>query len=150
MAQLGSVLKRIIATVADGQRKNKNIFFSKLDIKDGFWRMVVSAADAWNFYYIISNTNTNASIEQTNIMVPNSLQMGWCELPPLFCAVSETARDVIQSLLHVTLPHTQKKMLPTNFGNLPLHDLTTTMTLLEVFVDDFIACTDNISRDHIL
>ena len=57
MAQLGSALKRIIATVADGQRKQKQILFSKLDIKDGFWRLVVAAADAWNFCYVIPNTN---------------------------------------------------------------------------------------------
>ena len=152
MAQFGSALKRIIATVADGQRKDKKILFSKLDIKNGFWRMVVNAADAWNFCYVISNADADASIEETQILIPNSLQIGWYESPSFFCTASETARDVIQSLLHITLPpHILKaKMLPTDFGNLPLHDLATTMTLLEVFIDDFIACTDNISQQHIL
>jgi len=94
MAQLGSALKRIIATVADGQRKNKKIFFSKLDIKDGFWRMVVNAADAWNFCHVIPNTDTNASINETNIVVPNSLQMAGVNhhlsfvLPPKLHAMS--------------------------------------------------------------
>ena len=32
-------------------------------------------------------------------MVPNRIQMGWCDLPLLFCAASETSRDVIDTLL---------------------------------------------------
>ena len=36
MNQLGSALKRIVATLADGQHNNKKFMYSKLDIKDGF------------------------------------------------------------------------------------------------------------------
>ena len=152
MDELGSALKRIIAAVADGQIDNKKFMFSKLDIKDGFWRMVVSAEDAWNFCYIIPNDDPNASIDDTRIVVPNALQMGWCESPPFFCAASETARDVIASLLDTDLPpHAfESKMLPTNFDDMALADLYSAVTLIEVFVDDFIACTDSMARETIL
>ena len=152
MNELGSALKRIIAAVANGQINNKKFLFSKLDIKDGFWPMVVSAEDAWNFCYIIPNDDPNASIDDTCIVVPNALQMGWCESPPFFCAASETARDVIASLLDADLPpHAfESKMLPTNFDDMALADLYSAVTLIEVFVDDFIECTDSMARETIL
>ena len=152
MNELGAALRRIIAAVADGQQKGKTFMFSKLDIKDGFWRMVVSAADAWNFCYIIPSVDPSDTLDDTRIVVPNALQMGWCESPPFFCAASETARDIIASLLHTDLPpHAfESKMLPRNFTSLPLADLSSVITLIEVFVDDFIACTDSMARDTIL
>ena len=78
--------------------------------------------------------------------------MGWCESPPSFCAASETARDVIASLLSTELPPhaSESKMLPSNFDSLPLADLHSIFTLIEVFVDDFIACTDAVSKTHLL
>jgi hypothetical protein len=152
MAELGNALRRIIAMLADHQGSNKEFRFSKLDIKDGFWRMVVSDVDAWNFCYALPNKS--GRIEDTRIVVPNCLQMGWCESPPFFCAASETARDVIASLLGTTLPphKFEHHMLPKDMPNLPAHmaDLNSTVTLLEVFVDDFIGCTDNISQQHLL
>ena len=41
-------------------------------------------------------------------------------------------------------------MLPRNFDLLPLADLHSIFTLIEVFVDDFIACTDAVSKTHLL
>ena len=37
-------------------------------------------------------------------------------------------------------------MLPINFDELALADLYSAVTLIEVFVDDFIACTDSMAR----
>ena len=34
--------------------------------------------------------------EQVRLVVPTSLQMGWIESPPYFCAASKTVRDVSQ------------------------------------------------------
>ena len=155
MKQLGSALKRIVAALADGQPKNKKFMYSKLDIKDGFWRMVVNEEDAWNFCYIIPSNDKNASLDDTKIVVPNSLQMGWCESPAFFCAASETARDVIQQLLKTTLPPHNFELLMTpkslkTTTNMAIQDLHNTITLLEVFVDDFIGCTDDLSRKHLL
>ena len=152
MNQLGKTLKRIIASLADCQSKNRKMMFSKLDIKDGFWRLVVNHEDAWNFCYTIPSADPNANIDDTQIVVPNSLQMGWCESPPFFCAASETARDVIASIINTDLPpHPfEEKMLPNNFDTLPLQDLNSITSLIEVYVDDFIACTDDISQAQLL
>ena len=104
MDELGKALQRILARMADARKTDRTLWFTKLDIKDGFWRMIVSDNDAWNFCYVIPNDDPNATIDDTSIVVPNSLQMGWCESPPFFCAATETARDVIQQLLQVQLP----------------------------------------------
>ena len=154
MDQLGSALKRIIAQLADGQHHQKQFVYSKLDIKDGFWRMIVNADDAWNFCYVIPNTNKNCDIDNTRIVVPNSLQMGWTESPPFFCTASETARDIIAELIHTKLPpHPfETRMMPKEHTkqNQQLTDLQNTITMFEVFVDDFIGCTDNASTTHLL
>ena len=152
MEQLGNALKRLIARSADAQTEQKDLLFSKLDIKDGFWRLIVNDDDAWNFCYAIPNEDPNASLDDTRIVIPNSLQMGWCESPPFFCMASETARDVIQKLLKVELPpHPfEARMLPHNFDSLPLQDLHGTIELIEVFVDDFIGCTDGITQATLL
>ena len=46
MGQLGSVVKRIVATMVDHYDPSKPFMFTKLDVKDGFWRMAVSDVDA--------------------------------------------------------------------------------------------------------
>ena len=155
MQELGNVLKRILARLSDGHASNpqKPFMFSKLDIKDGFWRMIVSEDDAWNFCYAIPPPTQDTPLDDIQIVVPNSLQMGWCESPPFFCAATETGRDVIESLIDTTLPphKFEEKMIPTNFDSLPQHcaNLLSTTTLIEVYVDDYIACIDNITKNHI-
>ena len=39
--QIGSVLPRIIEAIANADQDKGDILFTKLDIKDGYWRMVV-------------------------------------------------------------------------------------------------------------
>ena len=99
MAQLGVTLRRIISTMELARQKGTSILFAKLDIKDGFWRLMVSDNDAWNFCYIIPPANPGVSTDEIEIVIPNCIQMGWCESPPFFCAASEMAWDVIASLL---------------------------------------------------
>ena len=129
--------------------------FAKLDIKDGFWRLVVNAEDAWNFCYAIPNEHADTPLADTKIVVPNSLQMGWCKSPPFFCAASETGLDVIATLLKTDLARHpfEDKMLPNNFSDIPSQttaDLTSFATLIKVYVDDYIGAIDNITKDHIL
>ena len=102
MGQLGSVIRRIVALMADHCDPKRPFKFSKLDIKDGFWRMAVNDEAAWNFCYVLPSDDQNVDIDDIQIVVPNSLQIGWCESPPFFCAGSETARDIIEELLHDT------------------------------------------------
>ena len=99
MAQLGHALKRIVATLAANFDPDQPFKFAKLDIKDGFWRMAVNDADAWNFVYVLPSESKTTPLDEVKLVVPNSLQMGWCESPPFFCAGSETARDIIEGLL---------------------------------------------------
>ena len=92
MAELGNVLKRIVFNMATNYNKQLPFIFSKCDIKDGFWRMIINQIDAWNFCYVLPTQTNSTSIDDTIIVVPNSLQMGWSESPPFFCSATETAR----------------------------------------------------------
>ena len=111
MIQLGTCTKCLVATLADNYDPNKPFYFAKLDIKDGFWQMAVAADDAGHFCYSLPSTKQGTTLEDTDIVVPNSLQMGWCKSPPFFCAASETARDIIAALLNeVSLQLTGSKL----------------------------------------
>ena len=55
-----------------------------------FWRMDCRDGEEWNFSYVLPQPE-GAPIM---IVVPTSLQMGWVESPPYFCAATETAQDI--------------------------------------------------------
>ena len=92
--QIGEALSRIIYAFAETDEDAK-IFTAKWDIKDGFWRMGGEEGQEYNFAYVLPQPPGCP----TTLVIPTSLQMGWVESPPLFCAASETARDIRQSLL---------------------------------------------------
>ena len=81
---------------------------AKWDIKDGFWRLDAEESAKWNFSYVLPQHPR----EPIYLVVPISLQMGWVESPPFFCAASETARDVAQDYCELKL------------GTLPPHKFT--------------------------
>ena len=143
MVQLGLSLKRIIAVMADTWAENNPFYFTKLDIKDGFWRMAVNDDAAWNFCYVLPSLN-KVPIDEIEIVVPNSLQMGWCESPPFFCSGTETARDIIQYKLESTTvlpPHKFEDIMLSKLSTSPAGKSSTPLHCnfnLEVFVDDFI------------
>ena len=141
--QIGYVLPRIIHAFASVEEDAK-IFMAKWDIKDGFWRLDCATGEEWNFAYVRPSSVGTNDIE---LVIPTSLQMGWIESPPYFCAASETARDIASQyaelpmegvdphhLLHHTktnpeyakLPETRRKSDP------PMR------YIMEVYVDDFI------------
>ena len=155
MTQLGLCIKRIVSTMATHHNKNKPFKFAKIDIKDGFWRMAVNDKNAWNFCYVLPSKSTETNLDEIEIVVPNSLQMGWCESPPFFCAGTETARDVIEKLIadETPLPHHDfidlmlpEETTPTNENEL---EKTKEITLIEVFVDDFIGAVNNLTDAHL-
>jgi hypothetical protein len=84
---------------------NARTFMAKWDIKDGFWRMDVEEGAEWNFSYVFPQRPGQTSY----LVVPTSLQMGWVESPPFFCAASEVAQDVAQDYCE------------TKLGSLPSH-----------------------------
>ena len=138
--QIGHSLKRIIHAFAEAGDEDK-IFMAKWDVKDGFWRLQCREGEEWNFAYVLPA----AEGTPTRLVVPTSLQMGWIESPPYFCAASETARDVAAQYIE------------TQVGSLTSHkfEAMTTATagdrtglapsgsalryVLEVYVDDFMS-----------
>ena len=69
------------------------MLFSNIDIKDGYWRMIVERGKYLNFAYVIPDIPG----ARTRIVIQSTLQMGWLELPPFFCAATgETDRDLAE------------------------------------------------------
>jgi len=154
--QIGHSLSRIIHAMAEAPDDAK-VFMAKWDIKDGFWRMDCEQGEEWNFAYILPEHGAKS----TKLVVPQSLQMGWIESPPYFCAASETARDVAE--LYINTPVGQ---CPTNhlvhhsktsqsYAALPetsSQDLEPFRYLIEVYVDDFMGLATPTSQktlDHV-
>ena len=84
MVQLRECIKRIVSTMAANYNPNKPFAFAKVDIKDGFWRMRVAKDAAWNFCYVLPAVSPVNNIDDIELVVPSSLQMGWCNPPPIF------------------------------------------------------------------
>ena len=173
MGQLGSVVKRIVATMADHFDPSKPFAFTKLDIKDGFWRMAVSNDDAWNFCYALPS-DVPQELDDILLVVPNSLQMGWTESPPCFCSGTETARDLMEIILptveELDVHPLEYKMRPLqnelsttknkesdddmsmsdgDDDNIKPPTPTPTKTLFECFVDDFMAITNDLCEENL-
>jgi hypothetical protein len=45
--------------------------------------MTVNTEDAWNFCYSLP-VKPGTPLDEIQIVIPHSLQMGWCESPPFF------------------------------------------------------------------
>ncbi len=136
--QLGHSLKQIIHTfveVADDEK----ILMAKWDTQDGFWRLNCQKGEEWNFCYVWPQ----APGAPTQLVVPTSLQMGWVESPPYFCAASETAHGVVVEYIEMkigTLPQ-HKFDEWTGASQARVNDSTLKKELryiVKVYVDDFI------------
>jgi hypothetical protein len=153
MAELGNVLHWIIHTMAQNHNKKIPFAFSKCNIKDGFWQMVVSHEDAWNFCYVLPGLNKTTPLNDIQIVFPHSLQMGWCKSPPFFCAATETGQDVIQQMLHKAInaqPHPMEHYLMDNAPAIGTKSMGPSVNLFEVFVNDFVGITNNLTNAHLL
>ena len=153
MYELGNVIPRIIWQMAKAPDTGVPILFSKIDLKDGYWRMVVDESDAWNFAYVLPPLNPTDEVE---LVIPDSLQMGWSESPPFFCAATETARDIAEASFLSSSPPPAHPMedivLDINWTNIPKADRDPQeafLHLLEVYIDDFIALIQSTDEDHI-
>ena len=62
MYKLGNVLPRILWSLARAPDIGVPILFSKIDLKDEYWRMVVNEHEAWNFAYVLPTNNKNDPI----------------------------------------------------------------------------------------
>ena len=149
--QMGHALQHIIHAFAEADEDAK-IFMAKWDIKDGFWRMDVEEGEEWNFCYVLPQREG----EPTRLVVPTSLQMGWVESPPYFCAASETARDVAgwyAELPMGLLP--DHKFTKHAMGNEDVAKLPDKASndgfnyIIEVYVDDFISLAAAKSKEQL-
>ena len=72
MVQLGIALQRLIATMVYHHELDLPFLFSKLGIKYGLWRIFVS-------YKVLPSLTPVDSIDDIKLVVPTSLQIGWCK-----------------------------------------------------------------------
>ncbi len=75
--QIGMVLPQIIEALVEAPVELNDVILAKLDIKDGFWRMVCEAEEEWNFDCVLPN-HPSIPVE---IFMPSTLQMGWAKSP---------------------------------------------------------------------
>lgn len=153
MAQLGQVLPRIINTYATLPQDRGPIMAVKWDIKDGFWRVAVHKEAEEEFGYPLPKLSPD---EDTYIVIPVALQMGWTSSPPFFCAATETGRDLAEwfrlvqelpkhSMEDATIAPTDPQALtdftpPAHWSDEDLDKYRKAIHhLFEIFVDDYIA-----------
>jgi hypothetical protein len=96
--QIGKCLIRIIHAFAEAEN-NAKIFMAKLGIKDDFWRIDCASREEWNFAFVLPQEMG----EPVKPVVPTSLQMGWVESLPYFCAATETSCDVAIEYIEMPL-----------------------------------------------
>jgi hypothetical protein len=134
--ELGNVLPRLLDFMA-AVPPEEHIHFSKMDLADGYWRMIVEPKARWNFAYVMPC----APGQPIQLVIPRALQMGWNESPAYFCATTETVRDVAQAWIDTKVRKPQHPMesftLPTKPARQqssvgPRHQMSA------VYVDDFL------------
>ena len=118
--ELGNIIPWIIWEMAMAPDTGVPILLSKIDLKDGYWRMVVNSKEAWNFAYVLPPL---APIDPPELVIPNVLQMGWSEISAFFYAATETTREIVESCykgITPIPPHQDKyTVLNINWGILP-------------------------------
>ena len=139
--QLGHSLSRIIHAFAQADVEAK-IFMAKWDIKDGVWRLDSQEGAEWNFAYVLPQVEG----EPIKLVVPTSLQMGWIESPPYFCAASETGRDVAGQYVEAPVGSLDNhKFIAHALQGLDYEAFSSTLSqkelqyMIEVYVDDYIS-----------
>jgi hypothetical protein len=134
--EIGNVFRRLLSLM-DSAENDEVVMLSKIDLSDGFWRMLVKQEQTWNFAYVMPDPPGHP----IRIVTSSALQMGWAESPGYFCAATETGRDIIQGLVaegtHL-LPHCLEeyirpvKAAKRSKSENPVHGMY-------VYVDDYIA-----------
>ena len=69
MYELGNVIPRLVWTLATSD-SSLPFLFTKVDLKDGYWRMCVNAKDAWNFAYVLPKLSES---KPTRLVIPDAL-----------------------------------------------------------------------------
>jgi hypothetical protein len=115
----------------------EHIHFAKVDLADGYWRMIVEKSSRWNFAYVLPGPPG----APTHLVIPSALQMGWNESPAYFCAATETARDIAQAWIDQDTELPEHPMEPDTRPALPPRRQTSGKAKYQmsaVYVDDFL------------
>jgi len=148
MYELGNVIPRFIWAMANAPENGVPLLFTKIDLKDGYWRMVVDKREVWNFAYVLPPEKSD---DEVMLVIPNPLQMGWSESPAFFCAATETARDVADEYFELTepiRPHPSEDIVVNiDWSKIPTDAMKDNnevhvLKLLEVYIDGMIQTTD--------
>jgi len=125
---------------------------AKWDINDGFWRMDCEQGEEYNFTYVLPQEEGMP----ITLVIPTSLQMGWVESPPYFCAATETARDIASDYCDTpvgSLPHHKFEKHVTGakeFDELPTSSKNGKLFYaLEVYVEDFMSIVIPTSKEQL-
>jgi hypothetical protein len=153
--QLGHSLSRIVHAFAEAGEEDK-VFMAKWDIKDGFWRMACEVGKEYNFAYVLPQEEG----KPITLVVPTSLQMGWVESPPYFCAASETARDIATKYCEMPVgslaPHKfvhhviGSDLFQTLPVNTPDGRANGFLYALEAYIDDFVSIVIPTSQEQLI
>ncbi len=146
--EIGKVLPQLLTYMRDTPA-GLHILMSKLDIRDGFWRLIVWNTDCFNFAYVLPQRGG----APCKIVVPSAVQMGWVESPSLFCVVTESARNLAQHFVDAAIPlppHQVESAM--NTEDVPMRGRAEAPSkLLQVYVDNFCyAATQSKDGVHIL
>jgi hypothetical protein len=95
--------------------------------------------------------------EPVKIVVPSSLQMGWVESPPYFCAATETSRNITVQYCETKLGTLKKHKFDAlvaghaTMAELPeMYETQQHMQyLIEVYVDNFMALVIPTSKEEV-
>jgi hypothetical protein len=134
--ELGNVLPRMLDFMASVPAE-EHIHFSKMDLADGYWRMVVDPDSRWNFAYVMPT----APGTPTQLVIPAALQMGWNESPAYFCATTETTHDVAQTWIDEKTtkpPHPMEEFTTPEKPARQQTSLGPDYQMSAVYVDDFL------------
>ena len=96
-----TVIPHIIEALSTAPLSEDPIYFSKLDIKDGFWRTMCAVGEESNLTYILPNHPE----APTKLVLLSVLQMEWTLSPFFYHVESETARDKTESYAQMFLGH---------------------------------------------
>jgi hypothetical protein len=68
--ELGNVIPRLIWAMATSNNSITPFLLTKVNLKDGYWRMCVNADDAWNFAYVLPGGKPEDPIQ---LVIPEAL-----------------------------------------------------------------------------
>jgi hypothetical protein len=102
--QFGRTLQRLLWLIQHANPKFGPPKTNKQDLKDGFYRLFLKALDCLRLAVVLPKFKGEPQL----IAIPLACTMGWVQLPPSFCVMSETVCDLANQAIrsnHITPPH---------------------------------------------